>query len=100
MAEDDSLSQSNPASGLSTDDITPNVYEGGFKTWECAMDLASHLSESLSKGWELGGRSVHIIEVPQAWYNMTLRLFDAYQWFVVGGRRHSSPNARFVRLLA
>ena len=63
MAEDNVSIQSSPAAGLSTNDITPNVYEGGFKTWECAVDLASHVSESLSEGWELRERDVHIVEV-------------------------------------
>lgn len=42
MAEDQAIEQSIIA-GLSTDDITPDVYEGGFKTWECSTDLASHV---------------------------------------------------------
>ena len=72
MAEDDVSGQSSLAAGLSTDDITPNVYEGGFKTWECAMDLACHLSECLSKDWDLGGREVHIVEVLHASYAMAV----------------------------
>ena len=63
MAEDNISVQSSPTAGLTTDDIAPNVYEGGFKTWECAVDLASHLSASLSKGWDLDEREVHIVEV-------------------------------------
>lgn len=27
-------------SGLEEGDLKPNFYEGGFKTWECALDLA------------------------------------------------------------
>lgn len=30
-------------SGLEKGDLTPGVYEGGFKTWECAVYLASYL---------------------------------------------------------
>lgn len=30
-------------SGLEKGDLTPRVYEGGFKTWECAVYLASFL---------------------------------------------------------
>ncbi|CAH1785991.1 unnamed protein product [Owenia fusiformis] len=26
-------------------DLIPNVYEGGFKVWECSLDLAEYLSE-------------------------------------------------------
>lgn len=72
MAEEEISDQSSPAVGLSTDDITPNVYEGGFKTWECAVDLASYLSGSLSKGLELGGREVHVIEVYYALPDLAL----------------------------
>jgi protein-histidine N-methyltransferase len=31
----------NLLSGLESGDLTSGVYEGGFKTWECALDLAS-----------------------------------------------------------
>ncbi|KAL8907602.1 MAG: hypothetical protein Q9207_001339 [Kuettlingeria erythrocarpa] len=41
MAEDNNLDE--VRAGLSTDDIRPNIYEGGFKTWECSIDLANHL---------------------------------------------------------
>jgi len=30
-------------------DLIPGVYEGGFKTWECSLDLISHLNERLIK---------------------------------------------------
>ena len=43
MAEDTALDDSS-AAGLSMDDIKPNVYEGGFKTWECSVDLARYLA--------------------------------------------------------
>ncbi|KAH9880898.1 hypothetical protein IAQ61_001192, partial [Plenodomus lingam] len=39
MAEDDNTSAA-PLLGLSESDLAPNVYEGGFKTWECSLDLA------------------------------------------------------------
>ena len=62
MAEDQSSDESIVA-GLSTDDITPNVYEGGFKTWECSLDLAEYLVNWLRRrddSW----RAVHrFIEV-------------------------------------
>ena len=63
MAENDVSDPSSGVVGLSTDDIAPSVYEGGFKTWECALDLASHLYGSLNEGWELEGREVHVVEV-------------------------------------
>ena len=40
MAEDDGL---NPIHGISSQDLEPRKYEGGFKTWECAEDLSNYL---------------------------------------------------------
>ncbi|KAL1645493.1 hypothetical protein SLS58_003802 [Diplodia intermedia] len=42
MAEDDG-SNPEPMTGLDEADIRTNVYEGGFKTWECSIDLAKLL---------------------------------------------------------
>ncbi len=47
MAEDSSSGRE-PIAGLSDDDIKPYVYEGGFKTWECSVDLANYLAEMLA----------------------------------------------------
>ncbi|KAL8799967.1 MAG: hypothetical protein Q9182_005504 [Xanthomendoza sp. 2 TL-2023] len=46
MIEDTDLDDSSTA-GLSTDDIKPNVYEGGFKTWECSVDLTNYLASHI-----------------------------------------------------
>jgi len=48
--------------GLESGDLTAGVYEGGFKTWECALDLASHAAAGVdfNKDWhvvELGAGS-------------------------------------------
>lgn len=48
----------NLLSGLENGDLTSGVYEGGFKTWECALDLASlcailKLSSSGTSGWDI-----------------------------------------------
>ncbi|KAF2276938.1 uncharacterized protein EI97DRAFT_375727 [Westerdykella ornata] len=49
MAEDDldtsaTSTSTNPAlSALSSSDLQPNVYEGGYKTWECSLDLVKFL---------------------------------------------------------
>lgn len=50
MAEDDSDANENNEliSGLEEGDIKPSVYEGGFKTWECAIDLARLVSSEYS----------------------------------------------------
>ena len=42
MAEDVNLSHDS-ISGLSNDDIVANIYEGGFKTWECSVDLSDYV---------------------------------------------------------
>ena len=65
MAED-TMEDSEPQHGLSTGDITPNVYEGGFKTWECSIDLANTLAEDYNT--EISGRDpahsrLNIVEV-------------------------------------
>jgi len=43
MSEEDVLKPSLNPSGLDDADIKTNVYEGGFKTWECSYDLAKLL---------------------------------------------------------
>ena len=45
------------------DDITPNVYEGGFKTWECSLDLAGYLATLLRSQQNYDGGTRHFIEV-------------------------------------
>lgn len=42
MAEDDG-SQENVLAGLEDTDLQTNVYEGGYKTWECSLDLVKFL---------------------------------------------------------
>lgn len=65
MAEDDN-DNDELISGLEEGDIKPNFYEGGFKTWECALDLARMMAaeegrELLDSGPD--GSDMHIIEV-------------------------------------
>ncbi|CAF3452108.1 unnamed protein product [Rotaria socialis] len=36
-----------------TSDLVPNVYEGGFKTWECSHDLVAYLSSIVSNFQEM-----------------------------------------------
>ena len=46
----------NLLSGLENGDLTSGIYEGGFKTWECAMDLAglcSRLDLSIEGGLDI-----------------------------------------------
>lgn len=72
MAEDgiDSNENAELISGLEEGDIQTNVYEGGFKTWECAIDLAkllaTHEEEELfpsSGSGEGEPPDIHIMEV-------------------------------------
>ncbi|KAL9129771.1 MAG: hypothetical protein Q9217_001883 [Psora testacea] len=49
--------------GLSADDIMPNIYEGGFKTWECAVDLAKYLMDKEPRFAHSGGRDMQIVEL-------------------------------------
>ncbi len=61
MAED--TSEQSCVVGLSSDDITPNVYEGGFKTWDCSIDLANYILAMLrAEHYSLAGRH-HFVEV-------------------------------------
>ena len=50
---------------LEKGDLRPNVYEGGFKTWECAVDLAEVVAEEEEEWlWAGDGEGdVHVIEV-------------------------------------
>ena len=53
--------------GLATDDINPGVYEGGFKTWECAVDLATYLLHHTQYGTKfqsvITASNMRVIEV-------------------------------------
>lgn len=61
MAEN--ASENSCVVGLSTNDITPNVYEGGYKTWECSIDLANYVLAMLrAENYSLAGRH-HFVEV-------------------------------------
>jgi protein-histidine N-methyltransferase len=66
MAEDtENYDNAELIAGLEEGDLKPNFYEGGFKTWECALDLAklaagdSMIVDSLNNSQT----DVHIIEV-------------------------------------
>ncbi len=61
MAEDGSFDDRSIV-GLSTDDIMPHVYEGGFKTWECSVDLARYLVGRGDIADSLRYQELHVIE--------------------------------------
>jgi protein-histidine N-methyltransferase len=64
MAEEDiEKPEDQGVAGISSDDIVSRVYEGGFKTWECSVDLAVYIKSLLNKGTLNLGDKVHVIEV-------------------------------------
>ncbi|MCJ1229187.1 hypothetical protein MMC12_005852 [Toensbergia leucococca] len=64
MAEDSITSAEHPLlDGLTTDDINPSIYEGGFKTWECSLDLARYLTRKLEGNPVPTPKHLHIIEL-------------------------------------
>jgi protein-histidine N-methyltransferase len=65
MAEDDSESNGNEEllAGLNSGDIKPAVYEGGFKTWECAIDLAKLLIHEKASFLSETRTDIQVIEV-------------------------------------
>ncbi|PGH35206.1 hypothetical protein GX50_01902 [[Emmonsia] crescens] len=70
MAEDDADTNENAEliSGLEKGDLKPTVYEGGLKTWECAIDLAKLVAAEevpslLSEMEEGESEDIHIIEL-------------------------------------
>ncbi|KAJ5997648.1 hypothetical protein N7499_005957 [Penicillium canescens] len=62
--------------GIEKGDIKPNFYEGGFKTWECALDLAKlSLDEDILNGFSGGLQVTHIIELGAGTAVPSLTLF-------------------------
>lgn len=63
MAEDQ-MNSKVAVVGLSDSDITPHVYEGGFKTWECSVDLANYISTCMYRDQGTKGQEEqHFVEV-------------------------------------
>lgn len=61
MAEDASF-KGLSVMDLATDDIMPHVYEGGFKTWECSVDLARYLAGRADIADSIRRQHLHVIE--------------------------------------
>ena len=59
MAEDETLDF---IPGISSEDLRANVYEGGYKTWECAEDLTAYLlcNEALVKDLRNGATIIEV----------------------------------------
>jgi protein-histidine N-methyltransferase len=47
-------------SGLDTGDLSSGFYEGGFKTWECAVDLAAYVANHITLTED---RNWHVVEL-------------------------------------
>ncbi|KAL4944353.1 hypothetical protein BDV06DRAFT_187654 [Aspergillus oleicola] len=70
MVEDSAEEQNSELiAGLEKGDITPNFYEGGFKTWECSIDLGGLVVGS--EGVEGG----HVVELGAGTAVPSLALF-------------------------
>ncbi|ETN36891.1 uncharacterized protein HMPREF1541_07878 [Cyphellophora europaea CBS 101466] len=68
MAESSSANSNDALiANLSSGDLSSGTYEGGFKTWECALDLASLLSDPSFAGPTTPGDKdntpLHVIEL-------------------------------------
>ncbi|KAI4177940.1 MAG: hypothetical protein LQ343_000024 [Gyalolechia ehrenbergii] len=74
MAEDMDLNEVSTA-GLSSNDIRPNVYEGGFKTWECSVDLTTYLLSHAQDSSQMILKPCDIIELGAGTALPTLLLF-------------------------
>ncbi|OJJ71560.1 hypothetical protein ASPBRDRAFT_195731 [Aspergillus brasiliensis CBS 101740] len=61
--------------GLEKGDIKPNFYEGGFKTWECAVDLAKVLVDADELDVSSSTGDKHIIELGAGTAIPSLSLF-------------------------
>lgn len=53
------------AAELQESDLLPGVYEGGFKLWECAVDLAAYLAEQPTEDHAAvcGSAGMHVLEL-------------------------------------
>ncbi|KAL2036850.1 hypothetical protein N7G274_010393 [Stereocaulon virgatum] len=76
--------------GLSTSDIMPNSYEGGFKTWECSVDLAAYVAASLIDRSVIKGEH-HIVEVGAG----SALPISTWLYFLL---KHSTPTWTVIHL--
>lgn len=95
MAETDDDGHEPILDDLDKGDLRPLIYEGGFKTWECAIDLAKIVAvEELD--WLLGredGGAVHVIEVSATSRRMMEQFeSDSHSW----ARGQQSPASRSI----
>jgi protein-histidine N-methyltransferase len=85
--------------GLENGDLSSGVYEGGFKTWECALDLASLLLGPMSR-LPLDphvGQDWEIIELGAGSAIPSLAILgDFLRQRATGGNSHGRGNLRFT----
>lgn len=90
IAEDESEAE-NLISNLDKSDLRTNVYEGGFKSWECSFDLARLLLDrGPRKDLDDLCRVDHVIEVsaipefyPTNWPNGKSDTQNLFRWAAV-----------------
>lgn len=64
--------------GLQQGDLTSGIYEGGFKTWECALDLATAIFSEGESPSGSEGKSLHVIELGAGSAIPSLALLSQY----------------------
>ena len=68
-------------------DLVPGTYEGGLKTWECALDLAAYLDQDVLLGAHVGvveaGRRVRGSRVLEVGFCLFDRLL--LSWLIRAG---------------
>jgi hypothetical protein len=96
MAEDEPEAE-NLISNLNKSDLRTNVYEGGFKSWECSFDLARLLLDrGPRKDLDDLCRVDHVIEVsaiPEFICSMNGIMINLTHKTFPDGLRHSPPNS-------
>ncbi|KAH9005628.1 hypothetical protein EDB86DRAFT_3177905 [Lactarius hatsudake] len=74
-------------------DLVPGVYEGGLKTWECALDLAAYLDRDVLLGAQAGLR---VLELGCGTAAPTLLLLDRLFAFLASSETAASDGERPV----
>ncbi|KAL8704457.1 MAG: hypothetical protein Q9201_002373 [Fulgogasparrea decipioides] len=95
MAEDGSPEGSSTA-GLSTDDILPNIYEGGFKTWEGSVDLANYLEVYKENLTQFLSNQCTIIELGAGTAIPTLYLLFIHLLFTTAPQPQNHPRKTII----
>ena len=77
MAEDAAGSE-DLLRGLDKGDLSSGVYEGGFKTWECSLDLARYILDMRDSLLEKSSSELHCIEVGAGTAIASLAVLGSY----------------------